>query len=361
MDRKFLISGGGTGGHIYPAIAIADELKLRFSNCKILFTGSSSKMEMNKVPNSGYEIIGLWISGFNRKSFFSNILLPLKVIISLFQSIKILYRFKPNVVIGTGGFASGPTLIIASFFKIPIFIQEQNYYPGITNKILSKFAYKIFVSYESMEKFFPKEKTLNYGNPIRNRFGKVDKIKTKEFVSNNNINPKNKTILFLGGSLGSKVLNQFVLENSNFFEKNNYNVILQCGDRYKNLYNEKSGNIIVLPFIDQMPIVLSCSDLIISRAGAIIISELSAAGKPVIFVPSPNVAEDHQTKNARYLYDLEAAELVHEYEIDYKLNNVINKIFLSDKYRNKMANKLKSLSNSKSTVLIVDEIEKYIK
>ena len=158
MVRRFLISGGGTGGHIYPALAIADELKVRFCNCKILFTGSSSRMEMNKIPKNGYKIKGLWISGFNRKSFFSNFLFPLKLIVSLAQSVKILYKFKPNAVIGTGGFASGPTLFIASLLKIPIFIQEQNSYPGITNKILSKYADKIFVSLKIWKSFFREKK-----------------------------------------------------------------------------------------------------------------------------------------------------------------------------------------------------------
>lgn len=362
MDKKFLISGGGTGGHIYPAIAIADEIKERFSSSKILFTGSSSRMEMKKIPENGYKIRGLWISGFNRKNFFSNLLFPLKVIVSLVQSIKILHAFKPNVVIGTGGFASGPTLFIANLFRIPIFIQEQNSYPGITNKILSKYADKIFVSYDRMEKFFPKEKILNYGNPVRNRFGKTDNIKIEKFIKAYDINKNNKTILFLGGSLGSEVMNEFVMDNIDYFEKSNYNVILQCGDRYKNkIKDNNSKNVIILPFIDQMPTVISCSDLIVSRAGAIIISELSFVGKPVIFIPSPNVAEDHQTKNAKYLYDLEAAELIHEDEIHYKLKNIINKIFISDKYRNQLANNLKSLSTLKSTKLIVDEIEKYIK
>ncbi|MDC3179082.1 undecaprenyldiphospho-muramoylpentapeptide beta-N-acetylglucosaminyltransferase [Flavobacteriales bacterium] len=362
MDRRFLISGGGTGGHIYPALAIADELKVRFSNCKILFTGSSSRMEMNKIPKNGYKIKGLWISGFNRKSFFSNFLFPFKLIVSLAQSVKILYKFKPNAVIGTGGFASGPTLFIASLLKIPIFIQEQNSYPGITNKILSKYADKIFVSYENMEKFFPKEKILNYGNPIRDKFGNHDELKKEKFIKRNQINLSNNTLLFLGGSLGSNVINQFVINNSDFFEKNNYNVILQCGERFKNIINEnKSSNIKILPFIDQMPTVLSFSDLIISRSGAIIISELSFIGKPVIFIPSTNVAEDHQTKNAKYLYDLEAAELIHENEIDYKLKNVINKILLSQKYRLQLARNFKSLSNLNSTKLIVKEIEKYIK
>ena len=213
-----------------------------------------------------------------------------------------------------------------------------------------------------MEKFFPKEKILNYGNPVRNRFGKADNIKIEKFIKAYNINKSNKTILFLGGSLGSEVMNEFVMNNIDYFEKSNYNVILQCGDRYKNKTKEhKSKNLIILPFIDQMPTVISCSDLIVSRAGAIIISELSFVGKPVIFIPSPNVAEDHQTKNAKYLYDLEAAELIHEDEIHYKLKNIINKIFISDKYRNQLANNLKSLSTLKSTKLIVDEIEKYIK
>ena len=362
MYKKFLISGGGTGGHIYPAIAIADEIKERFSSSEILFTGSSSRMEMKKIPENGYKIRGLWISGFNRKNFFSNLLFPLKVIVSLVQSIKILHAFKPNIVIGTGGFASGPTLFIANLFRIPIFIQEQNSYPGITNKILSKYADKIFVSYDRMEKFFPKEKILNYGNPVRNRFGKADNIKIEKFIKSHGINKNNKTILFLGGSLGSEVMNEFVVENIHYFEKSNYNVILQCGDRYKNkIKDNKSKSVIILPFIDQMATVISCSDLIVSRAGAIIISELSFVGKPVIFIPSPNVAEDHQTKNAKYLYNLEAAELIHEDEIYYKLKNIINKIFISDKYRNQLANNLKSLSTLKSTKLIVDEIEKYIK
>ena len=360
MSRRILISGGGTGGHIYPAISIADEFKKRNEEYEILFVGAKGRMEMKKVPKSGYKIKGIWITGINRKNIFSNILFPFKLFISLIQSFFIVLRFNPDIAIGTGGFASGPALIISHFFKKPILLQEQNSYPGITNKILAKYAKKIFVAYEDMDKFLPGKKILNFGNPIRSRLFNI-KSKEKENFKKNNKIKNNKTILFLGGSLGSKAMNDYVFNNDNYFNENKFQVILQCGERYQENYLQKSTDLIkVIPFIDDMHLAFSCSDLIVSRSGAIIISELSNQGKPVIFIPSPNVAEDHQTKNAKYLYEKEAAELVYEDEIDYKLNSVIKKIFSDNKLNKKLSQNLKEMSNKNSSKLIVDKIESYI-
>lgn len=360
MSRRVLISGGGTGGHIYPAISIANEFKKRNEEYQILFVGAKGRMEMKKVPKNGYKIKGIWITGINRKNIFSNILFPFKLIISLIQSFFIVIKFNPDIAIGTGGFASGPALIISHFFNKPILLQEQNSFPGITNKILSKYAKKIFVAYENMDKFFPENKILNFGNPIRNRLFNIKSKDIEAFKKNYEIK-NNKTILFLGGSLGAKVMNDYVFNNENYFIENNYQVILQCGERYRENYLNKSTSLIkVIPFIDDMHLAFSCSDLIVSRSGAIIISELSNLGKPVIFIPSPNVAEDHQTKNAKYLYEIEAAELVHEDEIDYKLNSIIKKIFVDEKLKEKYSKNLKKISNNNSTELIVDQIENYI-
>jgi len=363
MSYNLIISGGGTGGHIYPAISIADRLTKKFNNCNILFVGAKNKMEMKKVPENGYKIIGLHISGLQRNfNLYLNILLPFKIVFSLVHSLIILVRNKPKIIIGTGGYASGPIMYVASLLGIPVFIQEQNSYPGLTNRILSKYAKKIFVAYDGMDKYFDNSKIVVSGNPIRKSIKNISLKNKSDYLKSLNLKKDLKTLLFLGGSLGADRLNRFVKDNIDFFKKNDLQVILQCGSRYFDTYKFlNNSHIKVLPFIKEMDKVFSSSDIIISRSGASIISELCFVGKPVIFIPSPNVADNHQSKNAKKLYELGAAEYVEEDEVDYKLTSIINKILVSEVYRDSLSEKIKTLSKPNASKIIVNEIKKFLK
>ena len=363
MSYNLIISGGGTGGHIYPAISIADRLTKKINNCNILFVGAKNKMEMKKVPENGYKIIGLYISGLQRNfNLHLNILLPFKIVFSLIHSLIILVRNKPKIIIGTGGYASGPIMYVASLLGIPVFIQEQNSYPGLTNRILSKYAKKIFVAYDGMDKYFDNSKIIVSGNPIRKSIKNISLKNKSDYLKSLNLKKDLKTLLFLGGSLGADRLNRFVKDNIDFFKKNDLQVILQCGSRYFDTYKFlNNSHIKVLPFIKEMDKVFSSSDIIISRSGASIISELCFVGKPVIFIPSPNVADNHQSKNAKKLYELGAAEYVEEDEVDYKLTSIINKILVSEVYRDSLSEKIKTLSKPNASKIIVNEIKKFLK
>lgn len=363
MSYNLIISGGGTGGHIYPAISIADRLTKKINNCNILFVGAKNKMEMKKVPENGYKIIGLYISGLQRNfNLHLNILLPFKIVFSLIHSLIILVRNKPKIIIGTGGYASGPIMYVASLLGIPVFIQEQNSYPGLTNRILSKYAKKIFVAYDGMDKYFDNSKIVVSGNPIRKSIKNISLKNKRDYLKSLNLKKDLKTLLFLGGSLGADRLNRFVKDNIDFFKKNDLQVILQCGSRYFDTYKFlNNSHIKVLPFIKEMDKVFSSSDIIISRSGASIISELCFVGKPVIFIPSPNVADNHQSKNAKKLYELGAAEYVEEDEVDYKLTSIINKILVSEVYRDSLSEKIKTLSKPNASKIIVNEIKKFLK
>jgi len=363
MSYNLIISGGGTGGHIYPAISIADRLTKKINNCNILFVGAKNKMEMKKVPENGYKIIGLYISGLQRNfNLHLNILLPFKIVFSLIHSLIILVRNKPKIIIGTGGYASGPIMYVASLLGIPVFIQEQNSYPGLTNRILSKYAKKIFVAYDGMDKYFDNSKIVVSGNPIRKSIKNISLKNKSDYLKSLNLKKDLKTLLFLGGSLGADRLNRFVKDNIDFFKKNDLQVILQCGSRYFDTYKFlNNSHIKVLPFIKEMDKVFSSSDIIISRSGASIISELCFVGKPVIFIPSPNVADNHQSKNAKKLYELGAAEYVEEDEVDYKLTSIINKILVSEVYRDSLSEKIKTLSKPNASKIIVNEIKKFLK
>ena len=316
---RFIISGGGSGGHIYPALSIADSIKNKFINSELLFVGSKKRMEMKIIPDRGYRIKGLNISGFNRKVSVSNLLLPCKLIISLFQSLIILIKFRPNLVIGTGGFASGPILFVSSLIKIPTFIQEQNSHPGITNKILGKYSKKIFVAYDGMDRFFDSKKIVCSGNPVRESIRLFKSVNKNEVYEKLNLTSNKKTILVLGGSQGADKLNKSIIDSIDFIIKNNLQVILLTGTRYYETYKKfKNKNLVIIPFTDKIEELYSISDLIISRSGASIISELCIVGKPVIFIPSPNVVDDHQTKNARKIYENGACEFINEDELDFK-------------------------------------------
>ena len=360
MDRKrIILSGGGTGGHIYPAISIANEIKNRDNNSEILFVGAKDKMEMNIVPIHGFKILGLWISGFNRKNIFKNLLVPFKLLVSTFQAIIIIKKFNPNVVVGTGGYASGPTLFVANLFKIPTLIQEQNSYPGITNKILSKKVKTICVAYKNLEKFFPKNKLVLTGNPVRSTISSNSDY-FDESINYFKLDNNKKTLLVVGGSLGSREINKAVYSMVDYLEYLNLQVIWQCGKLYYDHYKSKvdSENIKLYDFIDQINLAFSVSDFIVSRAGASSVSELSIVGKPVIFIPSPNVAENHQLKNAEAIVNNEAAILVEEKNLKEDLKKKISMLNSSSELRNKLSKNIKKLAFVNATNDIVDEIKK---
>ena len=362
QNLKFILSGGGTGGHIYPAIAIANELKLRFPDADILFVGASNKMEMQKVPQSGYPIKGLWIAGIQRKLTFDNALFPIKLLDSLLKSRTIIRHFKPDVVIGTGGFASGPLLRVAGIAGIPTVIQEQNSFPGITNKWLSKKASKICVAYENLEQFFPKHKIVLTGNPVRQDLVDFTQ-KREEGIEFFKLDTSKKTILVLGGSLGARRINQLIAKELVHFSAQNVQLIWQCGKLYNDEYshfNEKE-NVQVLPFIDRMDLAYASADVIISRAGASSVSELCLVGKPTLFIPSPNVAEDHQTKNANAIVNKEGALLIKEIELDTKFTTTINSLLNDEELQKKLSQNMLQLAKPNATKDIVDEIVKLIK
>jgi len=358
---KFILSGGGTGGHIYPAIAIANELKLRFPDAEFLFVGAKDKMEMQKVPQAGYQIKGLWIAGLQRKLSLQNLMFPLKLIDSLWKSKKILKRFKPDVVIGTGGFASGPLLKMASLMGIPTVIQEQNSFPGITNKLLSKKADVICVAYHNLERFFPKEKMVLSGNPVRQDLIDIES-KRAEAIQHFNLDQNKKTLLVLGGSLGARRLNQLIEKELGKFISQNVQIIWQCGKLYFEDYKKhNANNVQVFAFIERMDLVYAASDIIISRAGASSVSELCIVGKPVIFIPSPNVAEDHQTKNAQSIVDKKGALLLKESELDAEFSLVFEALLKDHGKQSQLSENIKQLAMPEATKTIVDEVVKLIK
>lgn len=358
---KFILSGGGTGGHIYPAIAIANELKLQFPDAEFLFVGARDKMEMQKVPQAGYEIKGLWIAGLQRKLTLQNLMFPLKLASSLLESKRIIKKFKPNVVIGTGGFASGPLLQAAGSAGIPTVVQEQNSYPGITNKLLSKKANAICVAYENLERFFPKEKIVLTGNPVRQDLIDIES-KREEAIAFYGLDPNKKTLLVLGGSLGARRINQLIEKELQNFPSQDVQVIWQCGKLYFEDYKKyNQPNVKVVDFIERMDFVYAASDVIISRAGASSVSELCIVGKPVIFIPSPNVAEDHQTKNAQAIVDAKGAILLKESELESQFSIVFEALLKDSGKQKQLSDNIKKLAKPRATQDIVAEIVKLIK
>jgi len=359
-DLRVILSGGGTGGHIYPAIAIANEIKARNPEAKILFVGASDRMEMEKVPQAGYEIKGLWISGIQRKLTLDNLMFPFKLMSSLAKSRKILKEFKPHVVIGTGGFASGPLLKVASSMGIPSLIQEQNSFPGITNKLLAKKADKICAAYEEVKRFFPAEKTVITGNPVRQDLLKIDQNRGKA-LSHFGLDNEKKVVLVLGGSLGARRINQLVEKNLEKFKQEKLQVIWQTGKLYYEEYKKyNSGVIQTHIFLNEMNLAYSAADVIISRAGAGTISELSIVGKAVLFVPSPNVAEDHQAKNASSVEQKQAALMLKENELEEKFERVFFGLMASEDQQKTLGENIKKLALPNATSKIVDEVEKLI-
>jgi UDP-N-acetylmuramate--alanine ligase len=347
---RIIISGGGTGGHIFPAIAIANAIKAREPDAQILFIGAKGRMEMEKVPNAGYPIEGLTISGFQRKLTWKNLTFPFKLIGSLLKARSIIAKFNPDVVIGVGGYASGPTLRVAVARRIPSLIQEQNSFPGVTNRLLGDKVQKICVAYEGMEKYFPKNKLVFTGNPIRQDVIKISG-KRDEALTHFGLDPERKTLLVIGGSLGAGTINQavlkFVRETS---DKHNLQLLWQTGKYYhKDIAGNfpdqecKKHHLVIRAFIDRMDLAYAIADIIVSRAGAIAISELCVAGKPVILVPSPNVSEDHQTKNARALESRHAAILLPDRDAISRLGIVISETLENENLQSELKKNILSL------------------
>ncbi len=364
MNRapRFIISGGGTGGHIYPAIAIANALQHKYPEAEFLFVGARDRMEMQKVPQAGYAIEGLWISGIQRKLTLSNLMFPIKLMSSLWKSRKIIKKFKPDVVIGTGGFASGPLLKMAGNVDIPTVLQEQNSYPGITNKWLAKQASVICVAYDGLARFFPKEKVVKTGNPVRQDIVAVHG-KKEQGIAKYGLDNNKKTILILGGSLGARRVNQLIKEELAFFAKHEVQLIWQCGKLYYETYQHYAENdgVQVHQFIDTMDLAYAAADIIISRAGASSVSELCIVGKPVVFIPSPNVAEDHQTKNAKAIADEGGAYVVKESELETKFESALEEILNSEKKRTQLSKAIQTMALPNATQDIVHEIERVMK
>ena len=357
------MSGGGTGGHIFPAIAIADEIKKRFPAAEFLFIGANGKMEMEKVPQSGYKIVGLNIAGFDRGNLLKNFGLPFKVISSLMKARKTIKDFKPDFAIGTGGFASGPALYVASRLGIPVFIQEQNSLPGKTNVFNGKKAKAVFTAYPNMDHFFPKSKVFFLGNPVRQNI-LSDLMETEKAKEKLGLNKDKLTILSVGGSQGSRTLNNGWKDNLEKLKERNYQLIWQTG---KLDYNELTSSIQhpasiqIKEFISDMATAYSAADVIVSRAGAIAISELAMAKKPVILVPLPSAAEDHQTKNALVLVEKNAAKMVKDSEMKEKFWNTLSEICENENLRKEMSENLQFFAKPKATEEIVNEILKQMK
>lgn len=363
--ERVIISGGGTGGHIFPAIAIANEIKSQFPDVDILFVGAEGKMEMEKVPAAGYQIEGLPIAGLQRKISLSNLILPIKIINSLLKARSIIKRFNPQVVIGVGGYASGPTLQLANALKIPTVIQEQNSYPGKTNLWLSKKASKICVAYDGLERFFPKNKIVLTGNPVRIEVTQIEG-KRNESLKFFGLSSEKKTLLVIGGSLGARTLNDSIEGQLQKLVENNIQVIWQCGkfyaDELQNRWKEKLPEGVWLnPFIFEMDKAYAAADVVVSRAGAISVSELCLIGKPVILVPSPNVAEDHQTKNAMALVQNGAAILVKDIEAREKLVDEVIALLADSEKQNELSAAISKMAKPDATKEIVSEILKVIK
>jgi UDP-N-acetylglucosamine--N-acetylmuramyl-(pentapeptide) pyrophosphoryl-undecaprenol N-acetylglucosamine transferase len=363
-NPKIIISGGGTGGHVFPAIAIANALKLKNSNCEILFVGAKGKMEMEVVPAAGYKITGLPVRGFQRKISLRLFITIYKLFVSLLKARKIINNFNPDVVVGVGGYASGPMLKIATQKNIPTLIQEQNSFAGITNKLLSKKVNKICVAYDGMDRFFPEQKIVFTGNPVRQDINNVDD-KYEEAINYFHLNKNCKTILVLGGSLGARTINQSVAKGLNLLTVSNLNVLWQTGKEYyetaKDTLKQKGdSNIKIHDFISRMDLAYSVADVVISRAGASTVSELCIVKKPAILVPSPNVAEDHQTKNAMALVTKKAAIMVKDSEAEkYLIEKTID--LINNKEDKKMyAENIAGMAIYNSAGLIADEILKLI-
>jgi UDP-N-acetylglucosamine--N-acetylmuramyl-(pentapeptide) pyrophosphoryl-undecaprenol N-acetylglucosamine transferase len=359
-DPHIIISGGGTGGHIFPALAIARALQRRLPEAKILFIGAKGKMEMEKVPAAGFPIEGLWISGLKREFTLNNLMFPFKVLHSLFKATLILRRFKADVAVGVGGYASGPALRAAGMLGIPTLIQEQNSFPGITNKILGKKASRICVAYEGMDKYFPADKIVITGNPIRKEVIQTEGRK-EEAAAFFGLDRCNKTVFVMGGSQGALSVNLCIEKMLETMKQNQVQLLWQTGKNFEPRASEacrKAGYEAArtASFIQRMDLAYALADVVISRAGAIAIAELAAVGKPVIFIPLPSAAEDHQMKNARRLEEKGAALVINDREAPGKLPSLLLSLIADDQKRNNLERQIGAFAITDADEKIVDEI-----
>ncbi|MDD4515346.1 undecaprenyldiphospho-muramoylpentapeptide beta-N-acetylglucosaminyltransferase [Massilibacteroides sp.] len=361
---RVIISGGGTGGHIFPAVSIANTIRSRYPQSEILFVGAEDRMEMEKVPAAGYKIVGLPVSGFDRSNLFKNIKVISRLIKSLSLAKKTIREFKPDIAVGVGGYASGPTLWSAASLGIPSLIQEQNSYAGVTNKLLAGKASKICVAYEGMERFFPADKLVITGNPIREDLAEA-KDKRQEALEYFGLTKDKKTILIVGGSLGARTINQSIQSGLSKLLNADIQVIWQTGKYYYTkaeafLKEFQDQPVWCSVFINRMDYAYAAADLVISRAGASSISELCLLEKPAVLVPSPNVAEDHQTKNAMALVSKDAAVMVRDSEANEKLIDTALELIQDQDRLKSLSTNIAQLAERNSAERIVDEIVKII-
>ncbi len=364
-QAKVIISGGGTGGHVYPAIAIADALKKINKDIDILFVGASDKLEMEKVPKAGYPIQGLWISGFHRKLTLRNLMFPFKLISSLWKAAGIIKSFQPDVAVGVGGFASGPTLEMAYRAGVPVVVQEQNSYAGVTNKILSKKASTICVSYPEMHRFFDKNKTVFTGNPVRQDIINIGE-KRKEAAAHFGFNPDKPILFMTGGSLGASMMNKAMAANVELLKQHpEIQLLWQCGKLYLSDYENSEmaqfDQVKITAFVDRMDFAYAMSDVVICRAGALTISELCLARKAAILIPSPNVAEDHQTKNAAALVKNDAAIMIHDTEAKDKMMLQAISILNDQRLKRQLEENIAKLAKPDAAEKIAKEVLKLVK
>ena len=362
---RLIVSGGGTGGHIYPAIAIANAFKARFPNVEILFVGAQGRMEMTKVPEAGYKIIGLDIMGLQRSLSLKNLSFPIKVLRSLQAAKKIIRNFKPDAVVGVGGYASAPMLYAAASAGIPTLIQEQNSYAGLTNKLLAKKADRICVAYDRMDKFFPASKIRLTGNPVRKDILQV-KAKRAEALEYFKLDPAKKTLLVLGGSLGARTINISIQQGLQQLIGEGLQIIWQCGKAYGQTAVAEElkylgKDLKVFDFVSRMDLAYAAADIVVSRAGALSIAELCLTGLPAILIPSPNVAEDHQTKNAVALASKDAALMVRDAEAAEKLATTIEKLLADEQLQQTLRSNIATLAMPDADEKIVDELISILK
>jgi len=362
---RVIISGGGTGGHIFPAIAIADAIKEINPSTEFLFVGALGRMEMEKVPKAGYTIKGLEISGFQRSLSAKNLSFPFKVLKSLRASRKLIKEFKPDVAVGVGGYASGPMLHVASKNKVPALIQEQNSFPGITNRILAKKVDRICVSYEGMDKWFPAEKMLMTGNPIRTAVVNI-KNKREEAIKAFHLDSSKTTLLIVGGSLGARTINESLVQVIEEIKSSDYQIIWQTGKHFIDtarevLEDHQVSNVQATAFIERMDLAYAAADLVVSRAGAMALSELCLIGKPSVLVPSPHVAEDHQTKNATALVKKNAAKMITDLKAREELWKEVKHLLESKNEREQLAQNAKKMGQPNSAHRIAQEVIKLIR
>lgn len=359
---RFIIAGGGTGGHIFPALAIANALKKKDEKAEILFVGARGKMEMDKIPEGGYNIVGLTIAGYNRSSLIKNISLPLKLLKSFFEVTSVLKKFKPDAVIGVGGYSSFPVLRLAQTRGIPTFIHESNSRPGKSNIMLGKRATKIFVASEGMEKYFPAHKIVLTGNPVRNIF--FNKIPKKEALDFFGLKEGQQTVFAMGGSLGAKSINETMETNIDAFKKNKLQLIWQTGKSFAERAakaEEDRSNIWTNAFITHMEYAYAAADVVIARSGAMTIAELCAVAKPAVFVPYPFAAEDHQAVNANALVKRQAAIMIRDEEVKTKLMEVLLALLKDEKLMNTMQTNIRLMANTNANEMIAVEILETIK